>query len=57
MLRQAPGRAFRDLGRRVRISRRSRPPYGLDDARDIIDRWLVDYNEQRPHTVNGGTSG
>jgi putative transposase len=28
--------------------------YGLDDARDIIDRWLVDYNERRPHSSLAG---
>jgi putative transposase len=28
----------------------------LKDARDIIERWRIDYNEDRPHTSLGGLS-
>lgn len=28
----------------------------LKDARDIIERWRIDYNENRPHTSLGGLS-
>jgi putative transposase len=28
----------------------------LKDARDIIERWRMDYNEDRPHTSLGGLS-
>jgi len=28
--------------------------YGLDDARELIGEWLVDYNEQRPHSSLAG---
>jgi putative transposase len=28
--------------------------YGLEHAREIVNGWLVDYNERRPHSSLGG---
>src|SRR6185503_15128899 len=64
MLRQAPGCTFRDLGRRVRIRRRSRPdvpgsgsPPELTDCEDLFRRSRVEYLQRDVTRHERGLAG